>query len=220
MSCVFACSDGKKKAAPPADAAAAPRPIDAAPAPADPTYPSNAAGLQTLIKELLAARAAGDSDRTYILTESLRLRDYEAWFARIFGDELGPKLAADYKIQFDDIELLADTLAALSEQGRSEIAIERFESVQDLKAVGYQIAALKAMKSPVTLFSVRMQTSDGKKPFHIWSFIHDGKSFRYAGKMKPVARPEASDLGDLGEFRVADANRLRSAGESGKDAGL
>ena len=52
----------------------------------------------------------------------------------------------------------------------------------------------------------------------MWSFIHLGGSFRYVGKMKPVAEPEKQGELDLLEFRLADAVRLRKSAEPA-DAG-
>lgn len=211
LACAVACSgdDGGSPAKPP-DAAPPARRDAAPPKVVDPEYPANGAGLQSLLNDLLEARQAGDADKTYTLTESLRLRDYETWFTEHFGPKLGPTLAADYKIQFDDIQLLADTLQKRRDNGRSQINVERFEGPEDTSATGYQVRALRAMKPPVPLYSVRLVDDDGKKAFHIWSFIHDGKSFRYVGKMKPIAEPEMTKLGDLLEYRVVDAKKLKA----------
>lgn len=178
---------------------------------ADPEYPANAAGLKALLTELLEARKAGDADKSYVLTESLRLRDYETWFTERFGAKRGPELAADYKKQFDDIQLLADTVQSLRDNGRTEINVEHFEGPEDSRATGYQVRALRAMQPPVPLYSVRLVDDKGKNSFHIWSFVHDGKSFRYVGKMKPIARPEMTKKGDLLEYREADAKKLRAS---------
>jgi len=205
LSC-SACGGDDAPSKPKADARAAP---DATAKVAEPGYPNNAAGLTALLTDLLAARQAGEKDRTYSLTESLRLRDYETWFNARFGAELGARLTADYKIQFDDILGLADAIESLRDDGRPELSVERFEGSEDTKAVGYQVAALKAMKQPVALYSVRLRAAGKKKTFHIWSFVHDGKSFRYVGKMKPVAKAEITKAGDILEFRVADVDRIK-----------
>ena len=216
LSCAVACSSNEGGDKPPvADAAPTEPASDAATIP-EPAYEANGAGLKQLLTDVLEARGAKQDDRTYVLTESLRLRDYESWFKERFGPKRGPELAADYKIQFDDIEQLAVTLEKLRGNGRTQISVEKFEGPEDSAATGYQVAALRAMKPPVPLYSVRLKNADGKKSFHIWSFVHDGKSFRYVGKMKPIARPKLTDKGDLLEYRVADAKLLAERLEKNK----
>jgi hypothetical protein len=211
LGCAVACSsNGGDKKPPPADAAAVKK-ADAAPPLAEPEYDANAAGLNALLTDLLEARAAGNADLTYNLTESLRLRDYEQWFEERFGPKRGPELAADYKEKFDDIKLLADTLQSLRDNGRTKIDVERFEGPEDTSATGYQVAALRAMKPPEALYSVRLSEAGGKKSFHLWSFVHDGRSFRYAGKMKPIARPKITKVGDLLEYRVSDVAKIEAS---------
>lgn len=175
------------------------------------SYPATDAGLESLIDDLVAARAAGDEDRAYQLTASLRLDGYEAWFADQFGDALGARLASDYERQRADIGLMVRTVSELRENGRTETQIEKFDSAADQKAVGYQSKALAKMKRKVPLFSVRLHAPGDERSFHIWSFIHLGGTFRYVGKMKAVG--DAEKLGDLDlqEFRLVDAVRLRQS---------
>jgi hypothetical protein len=189
-----------------------------------PSYPASAEGLVALTEDLARARRGKDAARAYTLTRSLRLEDPKAWFREQFGDTLGAAVAADYDPQHADIERLVDHILELREDGRATASVEKFDAPGDPKAIGYQRAALAKMKRRVPLYSLRLSPSKKKSGFHLWSFVHLGGSFRYVGKMKPVAEaktvrgPEGNI--DVLEFREADAARLRAAAAgSSTDAG-
>jgi hypothetical protein len=190
----------------------------------EPSYPASIDGLVALTEDLARARRGKDAARAYTLTRSLRLEDPEAWFREQFGDTLGAAVAADYDPQHADIERLVDHIIKLREGGRATPSVEKFDAPGDPKAVGYQSAALAKMKRRVTLYSLRLSPSKEKRGFHLWSFVHLGGSFRYVGKMKPVAEAETvrGPEGSINvlEFREADAARLRAAAAGSRtDAG-
>jgi hypothetical protein len=51
-------------------------------------------------------------------------------------------------------------------------------------------------------------SEDGKRKFHLWSFVHHEGSFRYVGKLRGVAKERTLGDRDLNEYRLADAERL------------
>jgi len=207
-----ACDEGgEPKAATPAKA------FDAAPPPPNPAigkkpedvaYAPTIAGLERLMGDLRGAVTSNDEPATGLLLASLRLTDSAAWMAQTFGEKLGPILDAEYQPQRDDIGQLAQVLKDHFDQGITEIHGYRYQTAGVLSATGYQSAALSKMTTPSALYSVRLASRDGKKSFHIWSFVHDKGSFRFVGKLKAVTTKKALGGRDLNEYRLSDAKRL------------
>jgi hypothetical protein len=211
------CSDdGPAPAVESAPAAGQAPPPAAAPRvmPVEPSYPDSAAGLESLMGALVQALNAGDTVESNRLAQSLQLPDAEAWFGEVFGDELGPPLLAEHEPQRGGIGWLASHIKGRIETGLVAIRAERFESPDEEAAVGYQSAALARMKKRVPLYSVRFATPDGKKTWHVWSFVHHQGTFRYVGKMrKVVGRLPPKEGRDLLEYRLSDAARVKASME-------
>lgn len=217
-----ACSDDKREDAPPASASDAaqpqvraggePAPPDARPVPAV-QYDESTEGLTELVTDLIDAVARDDEPDIARLLASLRLPEYESWFPMIFGDQRGAALASAYRPQYEEIGLLVDVLREQRRAGLSEVGVERFQSADAPKATGYQSAALDTMKSPVALYSVRLSTPSGARTFHLWSFVYEGGTFRYVGKMKAVTGKPTPEGRDLLEYRLVDAERIRKVGD-------
>lgn len=170
-------------------------------------YGDDPDALEALMGDLGRALTAGDDARTARLLASLRLPDYEAWFAATFGERLGERIAADYRPHHDDIGQLAELLGPLLRAPGLRIDAERFARAGDPAATGYQSAALAVMKAREPLYSVRLATGD--ELFHLWSFVHEGGTFRYVGKLSAAAgtRPPRRGRDPL-EFRQRDADRV------------
>jgi hypothetical protein len=129
----------------------------------------------------------------------------------VFGPELGPTLLAEQEPQRTGIGWLARHIKGRIESGLVSIRAERFDAPDEPEAVGYQSAALRRMARRVPLYSVRFATPDGKKTWHVWSFVHHQGTFRYVGKMRRVAdgSPPAHGRDPL-EFRLSDAARAKA----------
>jgi hypothetical protein len=69
--------------------------------------------------------------------------------------------------------------------GRTEVLVRRLERPGE-EATGLQNDALKAMKRPTPLYSVRLVKPGETTGFHLWSFVRAGGGFRYVGKMAGV----------------------------------
>ena len=209
-----ACSDDGPPAAVSAPVPAPPPATTPRVMPVEPTYPDTAAGLTGLMTALVQALTAGDTVESNRLLQSLQLPDPEAWFDEVFGDELGPPLLAEQEPQRGGIGWLATHIKGRLDTGLSQIRAERFESPEETAAVGYQSAALARMKKRVPLYSVRFTSPDGKKIWHVWSFVHHQGTFRYVGKMRKVAgRPPPEEGRDLLEYRQSDAARVKASME-------
>lgn len=147
-------------------------------------YPDSTDGLKRLIGDILAATKAGDKEKAATLVKDLMLTNHEAWFKQSFGDDKGAKLSEDYAKSLGEFEPSASQLfAGMVEKGQTNIQVSRFQKAGDPKAVGLQNDALKAMKSPVALYSVRMLQPGKDLGMHLWSFVYVDGAFRFIGKM-------------------------------------
>lgn len=149
------------------------------------TYPDSTDGLKKLISDILAASKAGDKEKVSTLVKSLMLTNHEAWFKQTFGDDKGAKLSADYGKFLGDFEPSASELfAKMVEKGQTNIQVDRFAKAGDPKAVGLQEDALKAMKSAVPLYSVRLLEPGKDTGMHLYSFVYVDGAFRFISKLK------------------------------------
>src|SRR5688572_10336674 len=156
--------------------------------------------------ELLAAVRAGDQDRAQTLAASLELPDPDAWFEQHFPPEIAARLAAEYAPLRGRVGELSARLRDLLAAGNTLLAVERFDDPGNVDATGYQSLALRAMTHDAPLYSVRLRKDGEGEGFHIWSFIHDGESFRWIGKLRAITGQKPADPDPL-ELRVRSAPR-------------
>ena len=218
---LVACSDGdaKGKSAPAPTPAPAPAPTPAPPptpaAPpevvlAPPSYPDTVQGLQDLMGHLVTAIQSDDPKEKVRLLDSLRLPDHRAWFRETFDAKLGDRLADEYQPIHDGIGQLVETLESVVSSGQTVPEAEQFTAPDQTGATGYQAAALKRMVKKTPLYSVRLKSPDGARTYHLWSFVHQGGTFRFVGKMKKVEDRAPPKVGgrDVLEYRNSDRDRL------------
>ncbi len=171
--------------------------------PVEPSYPDTVQGLESLMTALVKALQEDDAVEKSRLLLSLRLPEPGDWFRNVFGGELGPRLLAEHEPQRTGIGWLASHIKGRIETGLVSIHAQRFDAPDTPAAVGYQSQALAAMKQRVPLYSVRFATPDGKRTWHVWSFVHHKGTFRYIGKMRRVAPgPPPAEGRDPLEYRA------------------
>ena len=140
--------------------------------------------LKKLIEDTLAAYRAGDKVRAEALVRPMKLPDAAAWFKRVFGDEVGAKLAADYAEGTRDLTAgLGSLFEGRVKDGRTFVSVIKLESAMDSNATGYQKQALAAMKEKVPLYTVKFGAQPGATGFSLWSFVFLDGQFRLVGKM-------------------------------------
>lgn len=149
-------------------------------------YAATKDGLRTLVEDVTAALAGGDDSRAERIADSLALPDAASWFSQIFGPELGAELAADYQPTAARVGDILAAFQSAQDAGQSNIDIDRFPETSTF-ATGYQALAFERMKKPVTLYSIRLTVPKAERGLHLWSFAHDGESFRWVGKMKALS---------------------------------
>lgn len=159
------------------------------------SYPDGEAGLAELANDL----AAADSDGAKKIAESLKLPKPAEWFNATFGPELGPKLAADYEKEAVQLPTIQGFFIAAKAKNRTSFSGIRVADGSDDANV-YQMQAIRAMKSPVSLYTIVAAEPGDDGGSTLWSFAHVDGTFRYVGKLKAAnASP-----GPLDEFRKKD----------------
>ena len=148
------------------------------------SYPESTDGLKKLMSDILEAQKSGDKDKVNSLVKGLELPDADAWFKKVFGDDKGAKITAQYKSNASQIELeLARIFAKIVGDGQTEIRITRLEKADDPQANGNQKDVLSAMKNPVPIYSARFVKPGETLGMHLYNYVYVDGTFRLAGKM-------------------------------------
>jgi hypothetical protein len=125
-----------------------------------PAYPESEAGLRQLFREILDASAAKDANRMIAQMQALNLPDPDKWFTQVFGDKIGPKLAADYKKEHS----------------------KEFTG----KLAGLFLSPIAAMQEPTPLYTVSVTKAGTNAHITLWSFVYVDGRFHLAGKMRGI----------------------------------
>jgi hypothetical protein len=182
-------------------------------APAKIRYPDSVAGLKQLCDDMFAAIKANDIPKAKAIGATLNLENPEAWFKKTFGDEAGPRLAAAHA-ELGDLTQIGGFFAGSMEKGRTDVIVERFDNGDDQNATTFQSEALKAMKVPVALYSVRFVKPGEKKGFHFHSLAYVDGNFKVLGEMKKLnPKPMTPQLEAVCSLRLKDAKIFLKTGK-------
>jgi hypothetical protein len=174
--------------------------------PAEPIYPDSVQGLENLMAALVKAIEEDNTTEKARLLLSLQLPDPRAWFEQVFGAQFAPRLLNEHERTRTGIGWLGSHIEDRIESGLVTIQAERFDAPEQTASAGYQSAALARMVQRVPLYSVRFASADGKKSWHLWSFVHYQGTFRYVGKLRKASDREPPARGrDPLEYRMSDA---------------
>ncbi len=150
-----------------------------------PAYPESDEGLAQLMKDVLAAAGAKDRAKLSELVRSLILPNYKAWFDDTFGDEKGPKMAAEYEVILKNLEpSLVELFMRLDAPAQLQVQVMHVENMDDPKTTAYQRFALAAMKNPAALYTARISKEGTNANITLWSIVYAEGAFRFVGKMK------------------------------------
>lgn len=174
-------------------------------------FSDTTAGLEQLIREL--GTADTPAPRASDLLASLELPTADAWFQTHFGPDAAAVLVKEYREVVPHLPELGEFIREMFAAERTRLLVERFDGPDDTAAVGYQKITLAVAKAPLALYSVRLRGQRDDDVFHLWSFVHDGTTFRWIGKLSVLATGDqtAVEAGgvDAMEFRVRDAARAK-----------
>lgn len=181
------------------------------------TYEDTAASFEQFARDLVTTIKEDDRDAYDALTKDFALPDAKAWFEKTFGPEAGARLHAEYEAMpmKDWSKGWPELRKMIVDQQRGTLATSRHTSAEDDMATGHQANALRAMKQPVALYRIQLTRADGEKSFTLWSFVHEGGTFRFIGKTKQAkpVEPGADKSVDsavdmLGELPIRRAREL------------
>lgn len=151
----------------------------------EPEYPDTVDGLKKLMAEIYLETQQRKEAQIAGRFKSLVLPNPEAFYKGVFGDEKGPKVAAEYAERVKSFEADASRLfAKVVRDGQSDIRVLKFEKSPDPGAVGLQNDVLAAMKKPIALYSVRFVKPGERLGQHVYNFIYVDGAFRLVGKME------------------------------------
>lgn len=179
------------------------------------SYQDTAESFEVFANDLIHTVKADKEGDFKAMAKDLVLPDPKGWFPKVFGDEAGARLLAEYEASpmRDFSKGFGDLRKLIVEQKRDTIATSRHTSPDDEMATGHQVNALRAMKQPVALYRIQLTRADGEKSFTLWSFVHEGDKFRFIGKTKKSkpADPDAKmarEVDMLGELPMKRAREL------------
>jgi len=192
--CVPATAPAQTKTAPRAVAPAAGAKVTVAVPTSVPTYPNTVSGLESLMRDMIKARATDDPLAFEPFAKSLALPQPEVWYKSVFGDELGAELAAFTERARARIGATAsDTLGEFIEKKRTDVEAFRFNGSCDWRAspVEYPILLLRQRQEP--LFDVRFSGDGSISTWFYFAYV-DG-AFRYIGAFqRRQMAPAAADV--------------------------
>ena len=148
-----------------------------------PPYSDTVKGLESLMKDMIKARASGDPLAFEPFAQSLALPQPEVWYRSVFGDELGAELAAFTERARSRIgATAADTLGEFIEKKRTDVEAFRFNGSCDWRAspVEYPVLLLRQRQEP--LFDVRFSGDGSISTWFYFAYV-DG-AFRYVGAFR------------------------------------
>lgn len=146
-------------------------------------------GLRKFMKACLTAQQKGKAEKLQTFTSTLAVPDHEAWFEKRFGGETGKALASEYDDKvLSKLDKMSELFAKVDEKGRTDIKVFKIKDADDNDATGAQKTAIKAMKDPFTLYTVKFVEPGKDSGLSVWSFAHTKGQWRFLGKMKAAKK--------------------------------
>lgn len=223
---VVACGKKKDEAAKGAASASAPGPLaPVAPLPSG-TYPETTDGLGQMLGDFLAGAQPKDPkavERARAVLASLHLPGDDAaqaaWFKRVFGDDAGGRLAAEYEQHEPELPNLQRLFARLSKEGAVVLEVHKAENKDDPDVNGYEAEGLAARKEPIALYSARLGKKGQRYGTYLWSFAYVDGGFRLIGRLTRAkdVPPADKDTDALLQLRKRDAKTFLETGKVPKD---
>jgi len=174
-----------------APASAPPRVAEAS---RDRGLPGTNAALETVVRDLLALGAAGKDAELEQGVRQVFLADPQAWFGKVFGADLGAKLAAEFTGTMDAHRAeLIGWLRAQS-QGVCSVRIRRGEKA-GRHGIGFiELDVFLAMVEPVALLDVYIYDPKAPRGMHWGPFVCIDHQFRYLGRLDSAPRGDVDKL--------------------------
>lgn len=152
------------------------------------TPPSNTrGGLRAHIQQIMVMEEQGKHGAAVALAKDLELPDPDSFFAGYFEPGMAKRLAEEYKKQPLKLYALPTALRVQQkEHRRTQVLTNKHASIDDQSSTLLQHLALSKAKRPLILYSFKLIEPKANDGFVLWSFVHDGQTFRYVGKMRTI----------------------------------
>jgi hypothetical protein len=134
----------------------------------------------------------------------LALPDANAYFTATFGADNAAKVTADYAAEVPKLATIGGFFKVARLKGKTEILIEKHTSPDDEESNALQEAAIRAMQTPVPIYTINCVEPGKTIGSSLWSFVYVGGKFRYIGKLKGL-KPGASPIDELSKRDVKEA---------------
>ncbi len=162
--------------------AAAPPPSQA-PAPAVPSYPNSAKGMEKLIKDMMKLVESNDTAMFAAYTDALAIPDARAWFRSVFGEEVGAQLESASELRRKDISIEAKSvLSTMWNQKKTDLRGVRFEESCNDLATAKEYPLLTLREHPEPLFDIRFTNATGTSVWGLFAYVDGG--FRFLGDLR------------------------------------
>jgi hypothetical protein len=138
--------------------------------------------LKTLCENMLAW-SKSDPSRFNAVSRSLLLSDPGPWLKASFGDELGGRWAernAKFSGSFENE--MAKLFEKIRNANQTNLTVYRLTSPEDPHATGSQKDALKAMKTPFAIYTVKFIAPGEDAGMSVWSWAYVEDGFKLLGK--------------------------------------
>jgi hypothetical protein len=188
-------------------------------------YPDTAAGFHEFAQDLFDAAKNDRRDEYESLAASLQLPAPKVYFTRVFGDEAGMRLAAEYdqsRIATFGTQSWNMMRKFAVDNGRPTVTTSRHDKPDDDLATGHEVIALRAAKQPLALYTLQLTGKDGSVIFELRSFVHDGHQFRLVGHLTQVQPDEMTTIDNdlpVGEVRKRMRDKSGGVAPASDDAG-
>ena len=151
--------------------------------PGIPAYPNTVKGLESLMKDMIKARASGDPAAFEPYARSLELPHPESWYSAVFGDELGAQLAAFTERARARIGATAsETLGEFIAEKRTDVEAFRFNGSCDWRASSIEYPILLLRRRPEPLYDVRFSGDGSISTWFYFAYVEG--AFRYVGAFR------------------------------------
>ena len=114
------------------------------------------------------------------------------------------QLNTEYATEAAKLNTIGAFFKQAKDKGKTELLIDKHVSATDENANQLQEEAMKAMKTPVPIYTINVVEPGKTIGSSLWSFVYVDGQFRYAGKLKAV-KPGASPLDELSKKDLKDA---------------
>jgi TonB family protein len=148
-----------------------------------PSYADTPGGLEKLMKDMLNLEKSGDSAMLAAYAKSFELPNAVAWFSSVFGDRIGPGMAASSGRVRSEFELSApNLLAQLRNEHRTLIQAVRFDNDCDDRATATEYPILLLREHGAALYDVRFSDAQTESVWEYFAYVNGG--FRYVGYLE------------------------------------